>query len=183
MMTPRGASTTTSLLAGPLPANCTSSTLSAQGGLPFLLRPCRMCGPWSVSRVPPTVRNCRPAYAVPWLLTSVQSLKLTLAPGWQARLSRPVPVPRPRAPSNPPRDAAPGEAARWWSHPGEHALLAACVGLECWCKNSQGGDPRTPDVTRGQSPTPNSQGRGPQDPKRPACPPFLGPRPVLSPLG
>ena len=113
-MTPRVASTTTSLRAFRLPTNCTSSTWSAPGGLPFPLRPCLMFGLWSARRVPPVTRKCRPAYAVHWLLNPVQSLRPNLVPGWQASLPHPIPLPKAQGSLLPSPRCCP-----WWSHPGE----------------------------------------------------------------
>ena len=63
-------------------------------------------------------------------------------------------------------------------------LLPAAV---CCLTKSQGRDPRTPDLLRWAAPclgaAPNSQGWGPQDPKRPVGPPFSGILSLLSPTG
>ena len=83
-----------------------------------------------------------------------------------------------------------GRALHVWQRPLVAALPAVWSLLPaavCCLTNSQGRDPRTPEVLRWAAPclgaAPNSQGWGPQDPKRPVGPPFSGTLSLLSPTG
>ena len=80
-----------------------------------------------------------------------------------------------------------GRALHVWQRPLVAALPAVWPLLPaavCCLTNSQGRDPRTPEVLRWAAPcpdaAPNSQ-MGTQDPKRPVCPPFSGTLFLLSP--
>ena len=82
-----------------------------------------------------------------------------------------------------------GRALHVWQRPLVAALPAVWPLLPaavCCLTNSQGRDPRTPEMLRWAAPcpgaAPNSQGWGPQDAKRPVCPPFSGTLSLLVPL-
>ena len=163
-----------------------SSIWSVQGASPSAPLHSLIFGPWCACRAPPVIRSCKPASAALLLLILLLSLSPNLALGLQARLLPLPPPPNACARNGWPCAASQGETARWWSNPGWRQCFAwARLWRPVAAPASRGGGPlgllasawlplpllgvrRWP---RGPA-NANSQGWGPQDPKRPGGPPF-----------